>query len=784
MMLPFWNGLKITLRVFRRQKGYSVINLAGLAVGLAACLLILLWVKDELSTDRFHERVSSIYRLVIEDRLEARTAFVTATPFPLAETLGREFPEIEAVGRTYQTQFQVRHGDKIFNERAVCFADPGLFEVLTFSPVRGDPVRALLDPGSVVLNEETSRKYFGEEDPLGRTVNLDGKSDFTVGAVVRVPLNSDLRFDVFLPMNGLQRFGTDLVSLASNWRGRNYWTFVRLRPGAEADDFAGKISGFLKTRNPDRNEFLRLQPLTRMHLYRPDGTAAGMQYVRILSTIAAFILLIACVNFMNLATARARKRAREVGLRKTVGALRSDLVRQFFAESLLMAFISLGLSLLIVIAVLPAFNRLTGKTLMLDLTDPAVVPGLILTALAAGVLAGFYPALFLSSFQPVSVLTGRFSASRAGRIFRKGLIVFQFSVSIVLIISAGVIASQLRYIRSRDIGFDRERLAYAYMMGDNKDNAEVLKAELAKDPAFFGATACNNLPTQILYQAGLDWEGRPPGIEVNFSYTICDSDYVRTFGMAIVQGRDFSRAIPADEDRFLINEEAARQMGMSSPLGKRLKFMNNRWGEIIGVVRDFNFQSMRSQVRPLVLTPKGNKRYFVAKLGPGDPAAAIRSFQDAWNRVNPGFVFEGRFVDQSFDQLYRSETQLGKIITTFSLLAVFVSCLGLFGLASHTAEQKTKEIGIRRVLGASAAGIVIKLNREFATLVLLANLIAWPVAYLAMQSWLRNFAYRAPLNLWLFPAAAALALLIAVLTVSGQSLRAAFVNPVESLRHE
>jgi len=780
-----WNGFKTAYRLFRRQKGYSFINVAGLAVGLAACLLILLWVKDELSYDRFHAGVNTVYRLYLEDRLEARTAIVTATPFPLAEALKKEFPEVVAAGRTYRSQFQIRHGDKLFNEGNVCFADPGLFACLSFPSVRGDAVRALGDPGAVVLSEETARKIFGGENPLGRSLTLDAKTDFSVAAVVRVPANTDVGFAVFLPMNSLPRFGQDLAGWSGDWRARNFSTFIRLADGTSADAFAAKISEYLKTKNPGRNEVLRLQPVSRIHLYRPDGTAAGMKDVRTLSTIAAFILLLACVNFINLATARAGKRAREVGLRKTIGARRAQIVRQFFAESVFLAFLSLGLALIIIGSALPAFNALTGKTLTLDFSDPVLYLGLGLAVLVAGTLSGLYPAVFLSGFKPAAVLKGRNFESGRGSAIRKGLIIFQFAVSLVLIVSAAVIASQIRFLRSRDIGFDRSRLVYAYMMGDNRNNAEALKAELARYPAFFeGASACNNLPTQILYNSSVDWEGRASGEDMSFPYVIGDFDYVKTFGMTITRGRDFSRDIAGDEDRFIVNEEAVRQMGLSSPLGTRLRFMRSRWGEIIGVVRDFNFQSMRVPVRPLIITPKGSKRFFIAKMKPGDPEAAVRIFRNAWNRINPGFLFEGRFVDEAFDRIYGSETRLGKIVTTFSLLAVFVSCLGLFGLAAYTAERKTREIGIRKVLGASVAGIVGRLNREFAILVLLANLIAWPVAYLAMKSWLRSFAYRIPLNPILFLAAALLAALIAGLTVSIQTIRAATADPVKSLKHE
>ncbi len=776
--------IKVALRKIRLRKGTALLNVLGLAVGMAACLLILMWVRDELGFDRFHRAVASLYRLVLVDRRAEGTSYIRELPAPVAQALAKGYPEIEAAARTYWARFQVRHEDKAFNENAVGFVDPDYFRIFSFPAVAGDPVAGLSGLSSVVLTEETAEKYFGSGDPLGEILNLDGRRDYTVAAVVRVPRNSDLRYDIFLPWRALEHWGVSAESLESNWRGRMYRTYVKLGPDADPRALEAKTAGLMKAHNPGRDESLRFQPLAEMHLYAPDGTPAGMRIVVVLSLIAALILVIACVNFMNLATARAGSRAMEVSLRKAVGARRSQLVRQMFAESLALSVLALGLSLILVSLALPLFNSLTGKALTASLGDPTILLGALALSLLAGVLAGLYPALVLSSFEPAVVLKGRAASPRHGSRLRKALLLFQFTVSVLLLVATAVILSQIHYIRTREIGFDRENLVYAYMMGANRDNAEALKRELAGHPGFLGASACNNLPTQILYQYSADWEGRTPGAEVEFNYTICDFDYVKTFRMTIVEGRDFSRDRPADEDAFIVNEEAARRIGRGAALGTRLRFMDGHWGEIIGIVKDFNFRSMGTPISPLVLTPKGRKNYFVARLRPGDPGPGIRFLSEAWGRVNPGFVFDTGFVDQTFDGLYRNERQLGRIVGSFSALAVLISCLGIVGLAAFTVEQKTKEIGIRKVLGAGAAEIVRMIAADFLRWVALANLIAWPVAAWIMGRWLQNYAYRTRLAVWMFVLAGVASILSALATISVHVVRAALANPVESLRAE
>jgi putative ABC transport system permease protein len=776
--------VKVALRKLKLREGTALLNVLGLAVGLAACLLILMWVRDELGFDRFHRDGDRLYRLVLVDKRAEGTSYIRELPSPVAPALLAGFPEVEAAARTYGGRFQVRHGDKAFNENAVNFADPAYFRIFSFPAVSGDPVAGLASPSSVVLTEETARKYFGDDEALGRTLNFDGQRDYTVAAVVHVPRNTDLGFDIYLPLRALEHWGVGAASLESNWRGRMYRTYVRLIPGADPRALEDKTAGLMKPHNPNRDEAFRLQPLAQWHLYAPDGTPAGKRLVVVLSLIAALILVIACVNFMSLATARAGSRAMEVSLRKAVGASRLQLIRQIVVESLAMSVLALGLSLVLVSAALPAFGRLTGKALEASLGHPAVLLGALGLSLLAGLLAGAYPALVLSSFEPAAVLKGRAASPRRGAGLRRGLLFFQFGVSVILLVATAVILSQIRFIQTRDIGFDRKDLVYVAMMGSNRDNAEALKRELARHPAFLGASACNNLPTQILYQYSADWEGRAPGDEVEFNYTVCDFDYVRTFGMTIIEGRDFSPDRPADAETFLVNEEAARRIGRPSAVGTRLRFMDGHWGEIIGIVKDFNFRYMGQPIRPLVLTPKGRKGLFVARLRPGDPGPAIRILSEAWNRVNPGFVFEPGSVEQNFDALYRHEGRLAKIVGSFSVLAVLISCFGIIGLAAHTVERKTKEIGIRKVLGAGAAEIVRMIAADFLRWVALANLIAWPVAAWVMGRWLENFAYRTGLAAWMFVLPAAASVLCALATVSVQVVRAALADPVESLRVE
>ena len=776
--------VKVALRKIRRRKGTSLINLLGLSVGMAACLLILLWVRDERSFDRFHRDAERIYRLVLVDRRAEGASYISELPSPVADVLTRDFPEIEAATRTYGARFQVRYGEKASNENAVAFVDPSYFQIFSFPAAAGLPVAGLSDPSSVVLTEETARKYFGSENPLGKILNLDNRKDYRVAGVVRIPRNTDLRFDLFLPLRSLEHWGISADSLNSNWRGRMYRTYLKLRPNGNSRDIEERTAGLLKQHNPGRDERLKLQSLTDMHLYALDGTPAGMRIVVILSIIAALILAIACVNYMNLATAQAGARAKEIGLRKTVGARRFQLVRQIFAESLLMSFLALALSLVLVNLALPFFNLLTGKQLSLAFPGPDVVFRLIAIALLTGVLAGLYPALVLSSFKPAAVLKACVASPRRRARLRKALLLFQFSASVLLLVATTVILSQIRHIRTREIGFDRENLVFALMMGDNRDNAETLKKDLERHPEFLGACACDNLPSQILYQFSADWEGRKSATEVEFNYTICDFDYVKTFRMTIVEGRDFSRDRPADEDAFIINEEAARQMGATSPLGTRLRFMDGHWGEIIGIVKDFNFSNMGRLIRPLVLTPKGRKSYFVARLKPGESGLALRRLREAWDRINPDFAFEYGFVDQNFDSLYRNEDQLGKIIGSFSLLAIVISCLGLVGLASFTAEQKTKEIGIRKILGAGSAEIARKLASEYLKWVVLANVIAWPAAAWIMGRWLEGYAYRTRLALWMFALAGLVSIFVTLATISIQTLKAALANPADSLRTE
>ena len=548
-----------------------------------------------------------------------------------------------------------------------------------------------------------------------------------------------------------------------------------------------KISGFLKKHNPERNEKLTLQKLSQVHLYKPDGTGDAVRYVYVFSIIAIFILLIACVNFMNLATARSEKRAKEVGLRKTIGAKRSQLIKQFLTESILFAFFSFAIALVIVELLLPLFNTLSGKQFVLDFSNLNILLGLTAVVLLTGILSGSYPALFLSSFTPIKIIKGTFFSLAKGSRLRNGLVIFQFTLSITLIICTAIVYSQLKYIQNKDLGLDKENLVYTLMEGDSKSKYEIVKKELLKHPGIQSASACHILPSEIYVWAGyLDWEGREPDQKVYFAFSFVDFDYIPTFKMEIKAGRNFSREFTTDIENFILNEEAVKQMGLKSPIGKQFTFWRHK-GKIIGVVKDFNFQHLGNKIAPLVLslgTWGDSKKYLVMRTKPGDPAEMIKHFRQVWNGINPGFAFDYHFFDETYDRLYKNEKQLGRILFYIAFLAIFISCMGLFGLASFMAERRTKEIGIRKTLGASVPNITIMLSKKFTSLVVLSNVIGWPIAYYTMKSWLGAFAYRTGIGINVFIWGGILALLIAWLTISYQSIRAALANPIEALRYE
>lgn len=783
------NHLKIIFRNIMRHKGYSAINISGLAVGMACAILILLWVQHELSYDRFHENAKQVYRVNIESHHHDGVYLHPWTPFPLAETLKDQYPEIVASTRLNWDHFNVKYHDKSFHEYEFLFVDPDFFEIFSFPLIHpGNPSLLLSDPNTIVITDAMAKKYFGEQtNPVGKVLSLDNKVDFIVSGIVHIPDNTDFKADFYLSFKAYELFDVSLADLESNWKGKSYHAYILLGKDNSSLGLEKKISGFLEKYNPERKELLTLQELSQVHLYNPDGTGNGIRYVYVFSIIAIFILLIACVNFMNLATARSEKRAKEVGLRKTLGAKRPQLVKQFLTESVLLSLFSFVISLTIVEAFLPLFNTLSGKQLTLDFSNLNILLGLIGVALLTGILSGSYPALFLSSFIPVKVLKGTFFSLAKGSRLRNSLVIFQFTLSITLIICTAIVYSQLKYIQNKDVGLDKENLVYILMEGESKYRYKTVKKELLKHPGIRSVSACHILPSEIYVWAGyLDWEGRLPDQKVYFAYSFVDFDYIPTFKMEIKAGRNFSREFTTDKDNFILNEEAVRQMNLESPIGKQLTLRGHK-GSIIGVVKDFNFQHLGNKIAPLVLSSADwgeKKRYLAMRISPGNPSRMIDHLRKVWNRVNPGFAFDYHFFDETYDRLYRNETRLGKILFYFSFLAIFISCLGLFGLASFLAERRTKEIGIRKTLGASIPGITVMLSKKFTGLVLLSNVMGWPIAYYIMKNWLEQFAYRTAIGIEIFIWGGITALSIAWLTISYQSIKAALANPIDALRYE
>lgn len=781
------NSLKVALRKMRRQKWYSLISVTGLAVGIACSVLILLWVRHELSFDRFHKNADDIFRVIMEDQLNDGISVHPWLPFPLGPALENEFPEIKAVSRYRPDNMVVRCRDNAHTETDFLTVDPHFFEIFSFRFLQGSSVEALDDPHSIVIRDTMAEKYFGNEDPIGKVLNLSGRADLTVSGVVHIPEESDFQFDFFFSFQSYPLFNVDLAPLEANWSGKNYQIYLLLQKGSSPDLLQMKMAEFLQPRTPGQNEVLRLQKLSQIHLFKPDGSDGSMRYVRIFSLIAAFILLIACVNFMNLATARFEGRAKEVVLRKTLGGTRGQLIRQFFSESLLHSGLAMAAALLLVELVLPAFNQITVSRLGLDLSHADLILGLLAIVLLSGFISGFYPALFLSSFDPAKNHKAFAHPRGHGSPFRKALVIFQFVLSTMLITGTLVVKSQISFIMNRDLGMAKENIVYHLMQKKTRDSVEVVREELLKHPDILSISSCSSLPSNIQSWIGyLDWEGRSPEQQVYPAFISVDFDFLQTAGLTVVQGRGFSRSRPVDAENFVINETALRQIGIENPIGLELRFWGHR-GQIIGVVKDFANRHMSSSTAPMILTAGvwgASRNYLLMRLRPGNPTNAIEHFRKVWQNANPGFPCEYEFLDETFNRMYTNEQRLSQILFSFAILAIFISCLGLVGLSSYTAEEKTKEIGIRKVLGASSWKIISLFSMNFVKLVIIANAIAWPAAYVIMQRWLQDYAYRTTIGIWIFALAGGLSLFIALVSVGYQTLRAAASNPVDSLRYE
>jgi ABC-type antimicrobial peptide transport system permease subunit len=788
-----WNYWKTAGRKIGRQKGYAFINVAGLAIGLAVCMLISLWVLDELGFDRFHRNIDRIFRVYLDESATAPGSASALTPPPMAAALKQNFPEVLRSTRfgTWQKRL-VSVGDKSFTETKYMHVDPDFFAMFSFPFVKGDPASAFAAPYSVVLTEAAAEKYFGSEDPMGKTLNVDHAFDVVVTGVLRnVPVGSSLEFDLLSPFEVLLKQDIGEKN-RDNWGFNSFSTFVMLPDESAGPRLGRNIAGYVTTIEPEDADKLALQPLSAIHLrsgLSHDYSNKGdIKYVWIFGALAVFILAIACVNFMNLATARSANRAREVGLRKVVGATRPQLVRQFFAESVLMAVLSFAFAVILLELLIRPFNAVAAKHLPSALKmGPPVLLGFFGLALVTGLVAGTYPAIFLSAFRPAAVLKGTLRSAGSNPLLRRALVIFQFSLSVFLIAGTAVISRQLSYMMKLDLGFQRERVVRLSLYGDFLKKYETIREQFLRNPDVLGVTASLSLPTNIMNSPGTpEWEGKNPDEQLEIKADFVDYDYLETFGIPLVEGRSFSRDMATDaETAFIINEEAVRRMRLAPPVvGKTFGFWGIK-GQIIGVMKDAHLQSLHHKIEPMVFKvfPDWFRTMYV-KVRSGDIQASLASLKTTWEGLKLGYPFEARFLDDDFENLYRTEQRLGAIFRYFAALAVFIGCLGLLGLASFMAEQKAKEIGIRKVLGASVSGVTLMMSGQFVKWVLAANLIALPAAWVIMGRWLGGFAYRTEIGIGIFLLSAGLSLGLALLTVAYQSIRAARGNPVVALRQE
>ena len=776
------NYLKVALRNIIKHKGYSFINIAGLTIGMTCCILILLWVQQEISFNRFHKNADNIYRIYADFHYDQGIFPFSNIPQPVGPELQKTVPEINNAIRILDGASTVKYGTDVFYEKEILYVDPSFFEIFTFPFVQGETQRSFSESHSILLTESTVKKYFGDNNPRGEVLTIDQKHQLKVTGVVKdAPDNSSIRFDFLIPYSHLDSIGYN----TNNWDAWNCQTYVLLNRNVPAQQTEQKISEYPKTFYSEEEAYFRLQSLKHIQLYTLDGKLGTIKYVYILSVIALFILVIACINFMNLATARSTKRAQEVGMRKVVGARRTQIIRQFYGESLIMTSIAFGFAFVLAETLLPFFNRVSGKNLNLDFSSHfALYLVIIGIALLTGIISGSYPAIYLSSFLPTKVLKASFRSSSGSSIFRKILVVFQFSLSIILIICTVIVYSQLKYIQNRDLGFNRENLIYIGMDDERiARNFDAIKNEMLQNPSIMNVTRTFQVPSYNKFSSDANWEGKDSSQSILFNVSVVDPDYLDTMKLELVEGRKFSWDMSTDTSNYIINEEAVKQMGIDSPVGKWM----DSWGkgEIIGVVKNYHYMPLTFEIQPLILNYNPSLfRYTMIRINGMDIPHAIGYLEKLWDKFASEYPFEYHFLNEDYGLIYQNETRMGEIFRYFSLLAIFISCLGLFGLSSFMAEQRTKEIGIRKVLGATVSGIAVLLSREFTKWVLAANVIAWPLAYFAMFKWLNGFAYRVDISVFTFILAGTLALLIALLTVGYQALRAAVANPVDSLRYE
>jgi len=809
----FKNYFRIAARQLRKQKMYSAIKIGGFAMSIAACLLIALYIRDELRYDKNWAYADRIYRITGEYKFEGKLETGADWPAPMAKALKTDFPEVERSGRLMPHPLfycagsnQVRRTDVIQNnyEEGFTYADQDMLDILQVPMIYGDRKHALDEPNTMVISKRKADKYFPNQNPLGKTMilNNDNNRTYKIGGVIQdFPSTSHLHYDFLLTMTGYQLWDNEQTT----WEASNYYAYVLLKPGTNAAQFQNKLKLIINKYYVERmkaagdpqaddlakNARILAQPISNIHLYSydiDDGLEKGdIRFVWLFGAIAIFILVIACINFINLSTAKSANRAREVGLRKVVGSHRGGLVKQFLTESILFSVLSFVLGLLIAVLLLPYFNTLAAKSLAIPWTAWWVLPLMIGSAIVVGVMAGLYPSFYLSAFKPINVLKGQLSRGSKNSLLRNGLVVFQFTTSIILIIGTLVIYKQTHFMLNKKVGFDRDQVMLIQGTNTLDNKIEAFKNDLLKSSEIKSATIGDYLPIAGTKRDGNTFhkEGKiKEDIGVSAQKWQVDYDYVKTMGMHVIEGRYFSKDMASDSEATVINKTMAKKLGLKNPVGQRIE---NGWQKftVIGVIEDFNFESMRQEVTPLCLVlSKYSSTIVSVKISGADTKQAISYASNVWKSFSPNQAFRYTFLDESFANMYANVQRTGNIFTSFAVLAIIIACLGLFALSAFMAEQRNKEIGIRKVLGASVSGITAMLSKDFVKLVIISIIVASPVAWWAMTKWLQDFAYRISISWWMIAIAGLSAIVIALLTISFQSIKAALTSPVKTLRAE
>jgi putative ABC transport system permease protein len=804
------NFFIITLRNILRDKTYLVLNVMGLSLGIAGSILIILFVRNEVSYDQFHENANRIYRITGYGKLEGKEMSVAITSPPQAKAFKEDYPEIEDATRYYYQEDQkVTHENVSYHEKKFFYADPNFLEIFNFPLEKGDPKTALLNPNSVILTAGTAKKLFGSADPLGKSIIVNNDQVYQVTGIARkIPVNTHFKFDYLASFNSLD------LSRDESWMSQMLETYILLKKGHSSQKLEAKfetamdkyvlpqLGKLMSLKVNTYKEFeasgnifrFSLQPLDDIHfnvtylMGYDHGT--DQIYIYFFSLVAVFLLFIACINFMNLSTAKFSYRSKEVGIKKVVGSSRMQLIRQFLAESILIVLVAMIISLTLVELLLPAFNLFTGKDLEIRyLNNWYVIPVLILATISIGFFAGLYPAFYLSSFRPAEILKSKFNGGSGKIKLRSVLVVVQFAITIMLLISTFIVSSQLRFIRNKDLGFNKENVLVVKNSGDLADHSETFREQILKVPGVMNASRSWTFPGEGYYGTTFQKQGDSLLKMYQLEIIHGDYDFVPTLGIHIKQGRNFSREFSTDDHALLINENAVRFFGLKEPVGTKFTAPNGMGGqdvfEVIGVFKDIYYKSLHEKIEPMVIGLRTQtSQYTLIRINGDDLVHTIGKIEKEWNEFVPGQAMEYVFIDENFENLYRAEIRAGRLFGIFSILAIFVACLGLLGLSTFTAVKRTKEIGIRKAHGASVPVILRLLSKEIIVLIIISSVIAWPVVYYFMHRWLQNFAYQTGINPLIFLLSSFIGLAIAISVVVYQSFRVARINPVEALKYE